>query len=295
MFNLCHADSLQLSWIEIFRNSTAFITAMDTSTNKTLTGTGFIAYYNDSINDIYLVTNRHILQGNHVISFQLPLFLHTIKGDTVLRSARQWIDLFDSKGNRRWKALEDTTIDIAAIRIKNEWKYDSPKVKVIDFKAYALPFSFFADSGMVNDDLTGSFVYFAGYPLGFHGQVSPYPLIRFGFISSVHGKELFGKDAIIVDGSGFSGSSGSPVCTWAVNYTKNGLDFSRKPKLIGIIDSYYSYPDAILDNDAEITDDNKVDTVGILFKTKENVHLINVQPIHLIRRTLALFDKRWMD
>lgn len=288
---VCFAQLPELSWIEQYKLSTTHITYRDTITQRMQKSTGFIAfsYKSDSLN--YLVFNRHFIGNTLHLDIKVPLRLLLQSGKIIMSTAVQRVSLYDSKGNRLWKALPDALVDIAVLEIPTLWNFANPGENVIDKQFRRLPKSIFADKNEIHE---GDFVYFTGYPLGLAGRISPYPITRFGIIASVHGEEILGRKLMIVDGSGFPGGSGSPVFLAPFNMTKDTISIGGGKKLIGIQVGFKNMQPvvdslAIIKNKESATED----TVEITFQTNENSHLMVVAPAYLIKRTLALLDPEW--
>jgi hypothetical protein len=290
---VCFAQFPELSWLDQYKFSTTHITYRDTIAQGMRKSTGFIAYgyKSDSLN--YLVFNRHFIRNTLHLDIKIPLRLLLQSGKIIMSTAVQRVFLYDSNGNRLWKALPDTLVDIAVLEIPKSWKIATPGENVVDRQCRQLPKSIFADMGEIYE---GAFVYFTGYPLGLAGRISPYPITRFGIIASVHGEEILGRKLIIVDGSGFPGGSGSPVFLSPFNMAKDTISFGGGKKLVGIQVGFKDMR-PVVDSVAVIKNRKNAtqDTVEITFRTNENSHLMVVAPAYLIKKTLALFDPEWSD
>ncbi|OGC41827.1 hypothetical protein A2Y85_07160 [candidate division WOR-3 bacterium RBG_13_43_14] len=289
--NFCSAQTREMFWCDYYRFATVFISYQDTITKKMNKSTGFMVnnYQNDSTR--ILVFCRHILGNTSHFDIKAPLRLMLQSGDTVMSTAVQRIRIVDTNGVRLWRALSDTHVDIAVVETGSAWKYANPGEKVIDKHHIEMDTSCFANKYELYE---GDFVYFTGYPLGLAGEISPFPMTRFGVIASLHGEEILKRRLFIIDGSGFSGSSGSPVVLAPISIVQSPYVIGGGKKLIGVQIGYKDmYP--VVDSMALI--ENKktgiVDTMIIRFQTKENSHLMVVAPVELIRKTLALIDPEW--
>jgi len=198
-------------------------------------GTGF--FYTNDRDELFLITNRHVVRNEdnkHFPTF-LRLRLHT--------------DATDYRRNREY----DVPLYNKAIPL---WKEPMPFADVVairlDVKYFEQNFLYrsFRSNNLLPDDVTirmGEDVLVIGYPLGeFYDYLYNLPVIRAGIISSAYPVPYRGNPYFLVDSKLHKGTSGSPVVTKFKNVweDKDGnIQFGKAPPyLLGINSSTYQLP-----------------------------------------------------
>lgn len=160
--------------------------------------------------DVYLITNWHVLSGRRPSDNQpmdgrgaipdkisISWLSEKLNGGGVIE-----IDLNDESGNRRWlEHSRGKEVDVAAIKI------DSPvasSFQVLDIE------SLYSTDLLVQ---IGMQTVVVGYPFGIGTSLigHPLPIWKTGHIASEPSFSYRDKEAVLVDVTGRSGMSGSPV------------------------------------------------------------------------------------
>lgn len=163
------------------------------------TATGFFFEYS---NDIYLITNRHIVdysikEDNPKLIFQV----HTSEYDLTQSKT---IELpLKENGNLTWYGYEESEIDIVAIPISKELINDAviKSFSETDFPPRGIELPIGMDLLVV------------GYPRGFTDPVNFTPISKSCMISTPINVPFENEPFFLMDGELFKGMSGSAVIT----------------------------------------------------------------------------------
>ena len=227
-------------------------------------GTGF--YYNRlapkdgdgpqwrTIEDMWLVTNRHVLipkvRDREIspskVTFNLRKFNESglLDWDPIVLS-------LDEIGTLA-KFHQDDSIDIAMIniselihsRLKSGGKYVVP---------YVLSADNFAGKNNIEVE-TSSDILVVGYPRGFYDSVNLFPIVKTGIIASRWGVGFEGQPYFLIDAKLFPGSSGSVVISKPIDTViKNGRIMHSKEKQFAFLGVFSGEPE-MEENPVEIGD-----------------------------------------
>lgn len=220
---------------------------------------------------IFLITNRHVVQGlNEVV-----IRLNSQADDT---SKEYKIGLKSRNGRPTWVGHPDDEIDIVAVWI-NAGFLDSESRR----------YSFFAEDSTVVDANAlkasslseGDGVFILGYPMGMVGD-RHYVICRSGSIARLrHVKSGDGKE-ILLDGLVFPGNSGGPVVTKPELTALSGQKPFNSAHLLGIVTSYVPYQDVAVSTQTK--------RPRVIFE--ENSGLTAAHPAELIKQTVAFAQSR---
>lgn len=173
--------------------------------------TGF--FFNDKENNLYLVTNKHVLYGKEYFKDTSPiinkieLVLHT-NVQNLSKNEKVMIPLFKDE-KRIWFEHKDKTFDVILIPLE------------LDRKKYVI--LSMDESWITNtNNLRISFekIFIMGYPYGWHDHVNNLPITRIGHLSSPFKVPFRGKPLMIGDIETHKGMSGGPVIIELNDYTK---------------------------------------------------------------------------
>ncbi len=246
---------------ESFIRSSVYISYLkkQDSTIKRVSGTGFLLFHlTDSVKklgNIILITNKHVLPKyieSKTISVKFP-----IKTEKGIISDELKIDIYNAKNilNENVKFHKDKNTDIAAIDITSILI-----LKKLDQIVNRIPSDFLLrKSDYKNSKIgLGDEVFILGYPSSIDDSRTILPIVRQGIISSdpysdFYFNETFKKDSILpnplkgflIDGSIFSGSSGSVVIL-KTSYEMVDRKFTfvkEKSHVLGIISHNISIKD----------------------------------------------------
>lgn len=195
-------------------------------------GTGFfIAKADDGLKDrIYLVTNKHVLQG------AIGLVIRVVTNTASIMCSDIDIPLLDPSGNKLYAPHPSPLVDIAAISVENAviktsglgFKGDMDCLLIKDMKAIGLG--------------EGDIVYSLGYPMRLVDNKHCYPICRMGCISRIcSAYDGLNPIEYIVDAQVFPGNSGGPIIT----KVSNGID-TVLWKLIGVLSGYIPYQETLV-------------------------------------------------
>jgi S1-C subfamily serine protease len=182
------------------------------------TATGF--FYEDGQN-LYLVTNLHVVKGSGVAPDKLRLKLHTDATD-ISKNDNYDIELFDSKKTPVWKSdAASPEADVAVLKLDRAAVLAKFVVKAWS-KANFLPSKYTMEPG---ED-----VFIIGYPLGVSDDFHNLPVLRGGMVASAYGVPFKNSPLFLTDINLHPGTSGSPVIskpkpTW-VNQETGGTELN---------------------------------------------------------------------
>lgn len=168
-----------------------------------LSASGFFYAHN---NDLFLVTNRHVVieEDKNFFPDELKLRLHTDQND-VQRNEDYLVPLYSSN-KRVWREhpSQGKEIDVVAIPLNSQEIQSRFFVRALGMAKH-----------IPNDiDISiGEDVQVIGYPLGFHDQVHNLPIVRNATMASVYPVPFEGRPYILIDSRLHRGTSGSPVMT----------------------------------------------------------------------------------
>lgn len=252
--------------------TTLKIECIDLLGNITSIGTGFLLSRPIDINSqkIYLVTNKHVIEGQNNISIS---FTELENGEPKIGR----IQKFNISELQQGIVYHpDKNIDIAILEITGLFINFPNKLffKTVDYDMLAT---------FKEEELNvAQSIYFVGYPDNRYDIANNLPLIRTGIIASNPKLDFNGSKQFIIDAQVFPDSSGSPVYIDLIyeNF-KNGQIVlgERKVKLLGIVAMTMirnNELQAINTNTKFIT--QEVLGLGIVFKSTAIKELIDSMP-----------------
>jgi len=236
-------------------------------------GTGFLygqlitPVEGEKLYRVYLVTNKHVLQGLHIIILRFNP--HTDQAATDFTEG-----IIDKDGKNTWTGHPDPNIDVAVLSINPEF-----------LSAKGLKFGFFQSdehtlttAQMKESEVTeGDFIYILGFPMRLIAKDRQHVIVRQGVIARIRDYfESRSKD-FIVDAYVFPGNSGGPVVMKPeiVNHITGTKPITHS-NLIGVIKSYIPYQD--------IAVSQQTNRPRVIFE--ENSGLSLVEPVDHIIQTI---------
>ena len=241
--------------------------------NKYWAASGFI--YGDSTDErttdekgysLYLVTNRHVLKGKHVVYIRF----NPQEGG---RAREFRVPLAESNGTPLWSAHPDSEVDIGVFRLR-------PEI----LAKHGIQYSFFADLFHVANRMKaretgiteGDMVYALGFPMGLVGEERNFVILRQGCIARIRDAYAGLSKHFLVDISIFPGNSGGPVVTKAELAAIEGTKCAQAAYLIGVVSAYIPYRDIAVSAQTQKT--------RIIFE--ENSGLAAVIQIDFVKETI---------
>ena len=231
-------------------------------------GTGFVVWRKVDENRFqpFLVTNKHVLNGQDIIVLRLK------KKDGSLMTITAPVK---ENGTKLYSEHPDGSVDVAVMLLMgNFFELNNLMCSAIDIDEHALTSAEFMEQG----GGAGSYVFMLGYPMGLVDVDSNAPICRGGCIARVDKCEVSRTKSILLDIQNFPGSSGSPVVTKPELVSIEGTGAINRCMLIGIIHSYINYEDQLV----------SLQTNRIVEVRSENSGLANCTPVEFIREVVDL-------
>jgi S1-C subfamily serine protease len=222
---------------------------------------------------VYVVTNRHVIQGTNLIYLRF--------NPEAAEPAREYpIALRNPDGSFTGAVHPDPKVDVAVIPIN-----------ALVLRQEGIRFSFFQSDSHVADRVKanelgiteGDGIFTLGFPLGLVGGQRNFVIVRQGSIARIRDALVGSRKEFLVDAFIFPGNSGGPV----VIKPEAGAISGTKPQgaayLIGVIRGYVPYRE-----EAVSTQTNQT---RIIFE--ENSGLAAVVPIDFVKETIQEDMKTW--
>lgn len=222
--------------------------------------------------EVYLVTNKHVLEGLHRIIVQ---FNDKSGGSSDFFH----LELYDNNGKPLYFNHPNSDIDISIINIEYDLlsKFKAP---VIDNKVHTYSINEMSEIGVIE----GDFIYVVGYPLGMANVANKKrAIVRHGCISRISDLYEENSNEFLIDSPVFPGNSGSPVIIRPEKNSIDGTKVVKEGRIIGIVTGFIKYNEvAYSKNDGEI-----------IFST--NTGLAIVHPIDYIDQTITEYESKFIN
>ncbi|MEE9239612.1 MAG: trypsin-like peptidase domain-containing protein [bacterium] len=185
---------------------------------------------------IFLVTSRHVLEGNDsmVVRFN-PLTSHQAKDYDI--------PLYNQSGTRLWKGHPDISLDVAALGMDADFlERQEVSYSYFQSNSHLMPVEEMERRGVSE----GDFIYVLGFPMGIVAPDRQYVIARSGIIARLRDTlEKQSKD-FLVDAMVFPGNSGGPVIYKPEIISIEGTQSVATPALIGIVSGYLTFKETAL-------------------------------------------------
>jgi len=226
---------------ESFMNAVVAL-GVDTSENKKhWIGTGFIVARKDlnlpSFSTYYIVTNKHVIQGQSKIYVRFNSF-----GESFIKDYP--INLYDDKGNPMYSSHPNVGSDILTFQIRPETLLNDKSIwGAFDLEDHALTLEQMKETGVEE----GSLVYALGFPMNLVENIKT-PICRLGCISRIMDAFILkqGTPLFLVDAQTFPGNSGGPIVSRPEHISITGTPVNSNANLIGILSAYLPYRDTLI-------------------------------------------------
>jgi hypothetical protein len=182
---------------------------------------------------IYLVTNRHVLDGQQSIVVRFGSDGTALAPTIVIR-------VVDGSGSPTYVLHPDPEIDVAVLPM-NVALLQIPGTKFSFFQSDSHTMS---RSEALEAELTeGDGAFVLGFPMGQVGGDRNYVIVRHGAIARIRDWLAGASKEFLVDATVFPGNSGGPVVTRPTSTSIQGTKRVAAAHLIGIVKGYVPYSD----------------------------------------------------
>jgi hypothetical protein len=194
-------------------------------------GTSFIfSYEHDSKQYLFLVTNKHVVNGA-----KIGRFFFTLTHDGQNPRIGERFDIQVQDFQNAWVGHPDPSIDIAAMPLVPVLDHIQQQGKQAFFRP--IPHTLVPGNEQLADLDALEEVVFVGYPSGMFDAKNLMPILRRGTTATPPYLDYDGRKVFLVDASVFPGSSGSPVliCNQGSYSTKQGIAIGTRVLFLGVI------------------------------------------------------------
>ena len=201
------------------------------SNHKHWVGTGFLVGFHRDNDEVYLITNKHVVQDQTILFIRFNTLDGASANDFPFR-------IKDEKGLIQFSFHPNPHIDIVAVSLN----LDFLKSNNSSFDFYDLEKDVYTLEQMESNQLhEGSLVFALGFPMNLVDQDRQYPICRLGCISRISNAfDVENAVDFLVDAQTFPGNSGGPIVSRAECATSR-----QKKGLLGIVRAYIPYQEAL--------------------------------------------------
>lgn len=242
-------------------------------------GTGFLYGYlvTEKIDEhdsyqIYLVTNRHVLNGQNSIILKFDT------SNPAKPSILYHLNLIDPQGRQIWTGHPNQLVDIAVIHINPHLiQADNIEVRFFCSDKHTLN-----KNGLAKEEVSeGDKVFALGFPMSLVGTQRQYVICRHGCIARI--RDYIDGHALdfLIDSTTFPGNSGGPVIIAPEVVSIDGTKSKQNANLIGVVKNYICYKDEAVSKQTR--------QVRITFQ--ENSGLTSVEPVEHIDETILSINQ----
>mgnify|MGYP003564396031 CR=1 len=211
-----------------------------TSKNEQSTGTGFVFGFalDDNKNDLYLVTNKHVIKD--AITWSFRFIPKKTDGEPDYNNP---IILNLNNLESLWFGHEDENVDVTIIPFGLLYNLTLKEVKKEIFVQPIYAHSIPTNIQIENEINALESINFVGYPSGLIDEYNNTPIFRKGTTATPYALDFNGEKKFLIDATVVGGSSGSPVFILEEgSYTPKGqtsLVFGNKVFFLGIVAKSY--------------------------------------------------------
>ena len=206
--------------------------------HKLWVGTGFLVGFQRDKEEVFLITNKHVVQNQKTLFVRFNSLEGTPANDLLLL-------IKDEKGLVKFSFHPNDEIDIVAVSLNVKILKDtnsSYDFYNLENDAYTL------DQMEQNQIYEGSLVFALGFPMNLVDQDRQYPICRLGCISRI--SNAFDVENAIdfyVDAQTFPGNSGGPIVSRGECAKTN-----QKMALLGILRAYIPYREVLVSSQTHL-------------------------------------------
>ena len=194
-------------------------------------GTGFLVGFHRDKDEVYLITNKHVVQDQTILFIRFNTLDGTPANDFPFQ-------IKDEKGLVQFSFHPNPQIDIVAVSLNLDFLKSSNS----SFDFYDLEKDIYTLDQMENNQLhEGSLVFALGFPMNLVDQDRQYPICRLGCISRISNAfDVENAIDFLVDAQTFPGNSGGPIIS-----RSECANTGKNSKLIGILCAYIPYKEML--------------------------------------------------
>jgi hypothetical protein len=186
--------------------------------------------------EIYLITNRHVVQNRQIFVRLNP---------KQLSDQGQVFDIppIDSRSLPTWFTSQDPSVDIAGARIN--WKILLDRGIDVNFMTsdtHAADIKKMDEIGVS----AGDGVFVLGFPMNLAGQQRNYVIVRPGAIARISDLLASAAPVFLIDSHVFPGNSGGPVVLEPSALSIEGTKSNNVAYLIGVVKGFIAYVDTAI-------------------------------------------------
>ena len=258
---------------KFYKNAVVSIGVKNQNSDITWIGTGFFVTRAIDENNVhpFLVTNRHVLQGNSKIVIRMKE-----KDTENLKEFEDSIIESDGSNEKPIYVLHpQDNIDIAVLPLNTSFLIENH----LDFPAFDIDSNAMTSSELRDNGFEeGSLIFMLGYTMGLVNQSSSLPICRLGCIARISKEQVQEQHNILVDIQNFPGNSGSPIISRPEIVSIQGTKNLDRSVLIGIIHSYIPYEETLINSQ----------TGRFVEVRSENSGLAYVHPVEYVREIIDI-------
>ena len=207
------------------------------------TGTGFIYGHPTDTSDeegkkkyrLYLVTNRHVIEG---VMEQGPVMHARLNSKSGTEPKLIPLPLVQDGSPNPLVFLPESQEDIGVIYVDVQAFNDAE----LDYRFFAGGQHTFSSQRATDAGVSeGDGVFVLGFPLGEVGAEKNYVIVKQGVIARIENWLAGGEDTFLIDASIFPGNSGGPVILRPETSAIEGTTPNNTAGLIGMVASYIPY------------------------------------------------------
>lgn len=217
---------------------------------------------------VYLVTNRHVFQGNTEATLRF--------NPTAASPAQTFaLNLVDPNGTPLFTEHPDSEIDIVVVRINYNLLLQA-KIQCAFFQEDS--HILLLQQAQQNGVSEGDGVYVLGFPMGDVGKDRNYVVSRQGCLARIRDVLSGTTKHMLIDATIFPGNSGGPVTTKPESMAITGTISQTSANLIGIVAGYLPYRDIAISTQTNrprvIFEENS--GLGIVFPVDRILEVVNL-------------------
>lgn len=218
---------------------------------------------------VFLVTNRHVFQGQNAV---------ILRFEKINGGSHEFTVALKNNDKDIWTSHSDSSIDVAVLPINaNILQKEIGQLSFFKDDANCLLLS----NPIANDLCEGDGIFLLGFPMGLVDQIENLPIVRGGTLARIKDCKAGRSKSFFIDCQTFPGNSGGPVLNKVEIVSIEGTNAISTCFLIGIVAAYLPYQDIAISQ--------QTSRPKIIFE--ENSGLSVVFPVSTILDTVNLANQ----